>query len=149
MLQNYSGKFFQAALEKNKIKLHKYQKRLLESDSAKLLTVRKVTQDNRGRKTAGVGGVILLKSEKQFKLAKEIKLDGKASPIRRVYIPKPSTDEKRPLGIPTIRDRAKQALAKMALEPEWEATFEPNSYGFRPGRSSRDAIEAIHHTLRG
>lgn len=91
--------------------MHKYQEKLLKSDSAKLLAVRKVTQDNRGRKTAGVDGVILLKPEDRLKLAKEIKLDG--TPIRRVYIPKPGTDEKRPLGIPTVRDRAKQALAKM------------------------------------
>ena len=49
----------------------------------------------------------------------------------------------RPLGIPTIRDRAKQTLVRFALEPEWEAKFEPNSYGFRPGRSCQDAIEAI------
>nr|UTA96760.1 hypothetical protein [Ulva meridionalis] len=142
-------KIFQAELEKNKAKLHKYQNRLLESDSAKLLAVRRVTQDNRGKKTAGIDGVKFLKPEERLKLAKEIKVDGKASPIRRVYIPKPGTDEKRPLGIPTVKDRAKQALVKMALEPEWEAKFEPNSYGFRPGRSSRDAIEAIHHTLRG
>lgn len=143
-------KIFQAALEKDKVKLHKYQEKLLKSDSAKLLAVRKVTQDNRGRKTAGIDGVILLKPEDRLKLAKEIKLDGKASYSEgRVYIPKPGTDEKRPLGIPTVRDRAKQALAKMALEPEWEAKFESNSYGFRPGRHSRDAIEAIHHTLRG
>lgn len=76
-------KIFQAALEKNKVKLHKYQERLLESDSAKLLAVRKVTQDNRGRKTAGIDGVILLKPEDRLKLAKEIKLDGKAFPPNR------------------------------------------------------------------
>lgn len=126
-------KIFQAALENNKLKLHKYQQRLLDSDSAKLISVRKVTQDNRGKKTAGIDGVKLLKPEERLKLAKLVRIDGKASPIRRVYIPKPGTDEKRPLGIPTVRDRAKQALAKMALEPEWEAKFEPNSYGFRPG----------------
>nr|YP_009172363.1 hypothetical protein [Ulva fasciata]ALG35722.1 hypothetical protein [Ulva fasciata] len=142
-------KIFQAAKENNLLKLHKYQEKLLESDSAKLLAVRKVTQDNRGKRTAGIDGVSLLKPEERLKMAKVTKIDGKASPIRRVYIPKPGTDEKRPLGIPTVRDRAKQALAKLALEPEWEAKFEPNSYGFRPGRSTRDAIEAIHHSLRG
>jgi RNA-directed DNA polymerase len=60
-----------------------------------------------------------------------------------VWIPKPGRQERRPLGIPTIGDRAAQALLKAALEPEWEAVFEPNSYGFRPGRSAHDAIEAI------
>jgi len=59
----------------------------------------------------------------------------------------PEKQKKRPLGIPTIQDRAKQALCKLALEPEWEAKFEPNSYGFRPGRSAQDAIEAIYLNL--
>jgi RNA-directed DNA polymerase len=63
-------------------------------------------------------------------------------------IPKPHSDEKRPLGIPTMYDRALQTLAKQALEPEWEARFEPNSYGFRPGRSGHDAIEAIFNCIR-
>jgi RNA-directed DNA polymerase len=64
--------------------------------------------------------------------------------VRRVYIPKPGTLEQRPLGIPTIADRAKQGLVTQALEPEWEARFEPNSYGFRPGRRTWDAIGAIY-----
>jgi RNA-directed DNA polymerase len=67
--------------------------------------------------------------------------------VRRVWIPKPGKTEKRPLGIPTISNRAEQALAKLALEPEWEARFEPNSYGFRPGRSAHDAIEAIFNAI--
>ena len=63
----------------------------------------------------------------------------KASPTRRVTIPKPGRDEKRPLGIPTMYDRALQALVKLSMEPEWEGRFEPNSYGlFR--RSTHDAI---------
>lgn len=64
-----------------------------------------------------------------------------------MWIPKPGKTEKRPLGIPTMRDRAEQALAKLALEPEWEARFEPNSYGFRPGRCTHDAIEAIFKVI--
>jgi RNA-directed DNA polymerase len=59
----------------------------------------------------------------------------------------PGKSEKRPLGIPIMRNRAEQALAKLALEPEWEARFEPNSYGFRPGRSTHDAIEAIFNNI--
>ncbi len=65
--------------------------------------------------------------------------------VRRVYIPKPGKTERRGLSIPTMLDRALQALVKLALEPEWEARFEPNSYGFRPGRSPHDAIEVHHH----
>ncbi|MEO1561525.1 MAG: reverse transcriptase/maturase family protein [Cyanobacteria bacterium J06632_19] len=64
-------------------------------------------------------------------------------------MPKPGKKEKRPLGIPTIEDRAKQALIKLALEPEWEAKFESNSHGFRPGRSTHDAIEAIRIVISG
>src|SRR5205085_5045332 len=69
-------------------------------------------------------------------------------PVRRVWIPKPGKAERRPLGIPTMLERAKQALVKLGLEPEWEAVFEPNSYGFRPGRSCQDAIEAIYNNIR-
>merc|ERR1712176_1419841 len=85
----------------------------------------------------------------KMKLVSKLKLDGKTKAIRRVYIPKPGKSEVRPLGIPTIEDRAKQMLAKLALEPEWEAVFEPNSYGFRPGRSCHDAIASLFLSLRG
>ena len=68
----------------------------------------------------------------------------KAKPLRRVWIPKPGRNEQRPLGIPTLRDRATQALVKMALEPYWEAQFEGESYGFRPGKSAQDAMQRIH-----
>jgi RNA-directed DNA polymerase len=78
---------------------------------------------------------------------RQAKLARKADLIRRVWIPKPDSTERRPLGIPTMHDRAKQGLALLALEPEWEAYFEPNSYGFRPGRSAHDAIEAIHSSI--
>lgn len=77
----------------------------------------------------------------------ELQISHKAAPLRRIYIPKPGTDEKRPLSIPTIKDRAIQMLVKVALEPEWEAVFEPNSYGFRPGRNCHDAIEAIYTSI--
>jgi RNA-directed DNA polymerase len=107
------------------------------------LAVRRVTQDNHGRKTAGVDGVKALTPSARLQLADNLKLNQKASPTRRVWIPKPGKDEKRPLAIPTIQNRAEQALVKLALEPEWEARFEANSYGFRPGRSVHDAIEAI------
>jgi RNA-directed DNA polymerase len=121
---------------------------MLQSKAAKLLAVRRVTQDNQGKKTAGVDGIKSLTPEQRLSLALNLKLTGKGKPTRRVWIPKPGTDEKRPLGIPTMYDRATQALVKAALEPEWEAKFEPNSYGFRPGRSCHDAIEAIFNAIK-
>jgi len=126
----------------------KLQKILINLPEAKLLAVRKITQDNRGKKTAGVDGVRSLAPTKRFQLAYLLKIDGRCDPIKRRLIPKPGKpEESRPLGIPTIRDRAKQALVLLALEPEWEAKFEKNSYGFRPGRRTHDAIEAIHSSI--
>jgi RNA-directed DNA polymerase len=121
---------------------------LLRSRSAKLLAVRRVTQDNQGKKTAGIDGITALEPEDRCRLAQELTLDKPAKPLRRIWIPKPGTTEQRPLGIPVIADRAAQALAKSALEPQWEARFEANSYGFRPGRSCHDALEAIFRTIR-
>jgi RNA-directed DNA polymerase len=77
-----------------------------------------------------------------------LQLGDKAAPSRRVWIPKPNGTEQRPLSIPVMYDRALQALVKQALEPEWEAKFEPNSFGFRPGRSCRDAIGAIFLAIK-
>ena len=125
------------------------QRLLLRSWSARCLAVRQVTQENRGKRTAGVDGVATLKPARRLKLTQKISnLSGwRVAPIRRVYIPKPGTNDRRGLGIPVMADRAMQALVKLALEPEWEAKFEPNSYGFRPGRSAHDAIEAIFNAI--
>ena len=120
-------RIYQASLRGDVKCVHKLQKLLLKSQAAKLLAVRKVTQDNRGRATAGIDGVKSLKETERLELAKNLKLDSKAKAVRRVWIPKPGKTEKRPLGIPTMYDRALQALVKLALEPEWEAFFEPNS----------------------
>jgi RNA-directed DNA polymerase len=124
-------------------KVRKLQKTLMRSWSNRILSVRRVTQDNQGKKTAGVDGVKSLSPAERLELARELKLTGKSQPTRRVWIPKPGSNEKRPLGIPVMYDRALQAVVKSALEPEWEAIFEPNSYGFRPGRSCHDAIRQI------
>lgn len=122
------------------------QKTVINSLDFKLLAVRQVTTLNKGRTTSGIDEQIIVTSSEKINLAMNLSLDGFSHPIKRVWIPKPGKTEKRPLG-PTIRDLAKQALAKLALEPEWEAVFEANSYGFRPGRSAHDAIEAIFNAL--
>jgi RNA-directed DNA polymerase len=127
--------------------MRRLQKLLMKSYAAKCLAVRGVTQDNQGKSTAGVDGVKSLTPKQRLELVETLKLGTKARATRRVMIPKPGKAEKRPLGIPTMKDRALQCLVKLALEPEWEAKFEPNSYGFRPGRSSHDAIAAIYISI--
>src|SRR3569832_1151280 len=115
--------------------VRRLQKTLKRSWSAKCLAVRRVTQENRGKKTAGVDGIKSLTPVQRLELVKNLKLSHKAKPTRRDWLPKPGTEEKRPLGIPSKTKRTKQKKKKQALVPEWESKFEPNSYGFRPGRS--------------
>ncbi len=141
-------RIFKASQQGNVKLVHKLQRLLLNSWCSKLLAVRRVTQDNQGKKTAGIDGVKSLTPKERITLASQLKIGNKSQPTRRVWIPKPGTDEKRPLSIPVMFDRALQALVKLTMEPEWEARFEPNSYGFRPGRSTHDAIGAIYNAIK-
>lgn len=127
--------------------VHNLQRLLTKSYYSRLWATRRVTQDNQGKDTAGVDGKKSYTPQQRFELVEELKLISKAKPLRRVWIPK-SDGTKRGLGIPTIYDRALQCLVKQAIEPEWEAKFEDNSYGFRPARSCHDAIEAIFSAIR-
>jgi RNA-directed DNA polymerase len=110
------------ASERGDVKaVRKLQKTLMNCWSAKCIAVRRITQDNQGKNTAGVDGVKSLTPKQRIALVKRLKVNGKSRATRRVMIPKPGSDETRPLGIPTINDRALQGLVKLALEPEWEA----------------------------
>ncbi|MBS0014935.1 MAG: group II intron reverse transcriptase/maturase [Arthrospira sp. SH-MAG29] len=140
-------RIFQAAKSGQDAKVRRLQRLLVKSYYARLLAVRRVTQDNQGKRTAGVDGIKTLSPRQRLDLTEKIKGSIKAKPLRRVWIPKPGKEEKRPLGIPTMQDRARQALVKSALEPEWEARFEGTSYGFRPGRSAHDAIARIYLSI--
>jgi RNA-directed DNA polymerase len=136
-------RIYRASQRNDPKKVHALQRLLLRSWYARLLAVRRVTQDNQGKRTAGIDGIASLEPEDRLALAQTLDLEQPPQPVRRIWIPKPGSDEQRPLGIPTLGDRAQQAWVLQALEPEWEAKFEPNSYGFRPGRSCHDAIAAI------
>ena len=133
-------------------KVRNLQRLMLRSRANAAISVRRVTEVNAGRKTPGVDGKVVLMASQKADLADWCQRRSRlwtARPVRRVLIPKPGSAKKRALGIPVIADRALQAMTVSALEPEWEARFEPKSYGFRPGRGCHDAIAAIFWTMAG
>lgn len=127
-------------------KVKALQRLLTHSFAAKALAVKRVT-DNQGSRTAGVDGKIWITSAAKSKAIESLQRRGyRPQPLRRVYIPK-ANGKLRPLGIPTMKDRAMQALYLLALAPVAETTADKNSYGFRPERSTADAIEQCFRAL--
>jgi len=132
------------ASERGDVKqVRRLQRLLVKSRAAKLLAISRVTQDHQGKSAAGIDRLKSIHPARRLKIAEDLKRKDQVSPIRRVWIPKLGALKKRTLRVSTIEDKAKQTLAKLALEPEWEALFEPHSYGFRPGRSIHDAVKYI------
>ena len=132
-------------------KVRNLQKLMLRSQANTLISVRRVTELNAGRETAGIDGQIAVTDDDKRSLTQWIQREStgwRAWPVKRVMIPK-ANGKQRGLGIPVLVDRVLQARVVNALEPEWEARFEPRSYGFRPGRGCQDAIGAIYLTVNG
>jgi RNA-directed DNA polymerase len=148
-VSNLRRRIFRASKEGDHRKVRSLQKLVLRSYANALLSVRRVTQINAGRNTPGVDMLVVKTPKARSELVDQIRSyqPWKAQPARRVYIPK-ANGKMRPLGIPTIHDRVMQAIVKNALEPYWEARFEPASYGFRPGRGCHDAIAKIFSIAR-
>jgi len=142
MVVKLQKRMYRAAPRGATTPVRRLQNLLWRSRAAKLIAIRQVTQDNRGKGPAGVDGQTALTPAGRLALVEERKRDGQAQPGRRVMIPNPSGTEPRPWGSPTIADRATQRVVTLALAPAWEAKCAPNSDGFRPGRSTWEAIGA-------
>src|SRR6266566_2337617 len=145
-VRRLQARIVKATKEKRWGKVKALQRLLTHSFSGKALAVRRVTE-NQGKNTPGVDKITWNTPQKKINAVYSLRQRGyHPQPLRRIYIPK-KNGKKRPLGIPVMKCRAMQALYLLALEPVAETTADPNSYGFRPQRSTADAIEQCFTAL--
>ena len=145
-------RIYHAESVNNYRKVRGLQRTLFRSNAALLLSIRKVTQKNKGKRTPGIDGFIVLNDKERGELFDtmkhmNIKLHN-PKPAYRRHVPK-KNGKYRSLGIPVIKDRIYQEITRMALEPQVEANFEPISYGFRPKRGAHDAVKRIMYNIQG
>ncbi|WP_455920292.1 group II intron reverse transcriptase/maturase [Priestia megaterium] len=143
-------RIYRAEQQNQRRRVRKLQRLLLRSKANLLLSIRRVTQQNTGKQTPGVDGYTASKPSERIKLYQQLVkcnvFRHRPKPAKRTFIAK-KNGKLRPLGIPTIRDRVYQNVVKNALEPQWEVRFEASSYGFRPKRSTHDAISNLFNKL--
>jgi RNA-directed DNA polymerase len=143
-------RIYRAEQQNKRRRVRKLQRLLLRSKANLLLSIRRVTQQNTGKRTPGVDGYTASQSNERIKLYQQLLkrnvFQHRPKPAKRTFIAK-KNGKLRPLGIPTIRDRVYQNVIKNALEPQWEVRFEASSYGFRPKRSPHDAISNLFNKL--
>ncbi len=166
-VRRLQGRIYRASKKDDKKGVRNLMKLLVRSETAKLFAIYLITQKNEGRKTPGIDGKVYLIPEERIELSKE-RFDYRSykfQPVLRKYIPKATGDWRskryhrrrakpdeiklRPLGMMTIKDRVMTTVISFALTAKWEAILEPNVMGFRPGRSTQDAMKRIYYELEG
>ena len=146
-VDKFQQNIFRDAQAGNFHKVKQQQKLLVRSLSARLWAVHLTTEKSKGRNTPGIDNRLYKTAEQKEFLVENLSIKNyRPIPTKNIWIPK-TDGTRRKLGIPTIKDRTTQSLVLLAMEPEWEAKFEPNSFGFRPGRSAIDAVSHIWYAL--